>query len=950
MDKGAHFHKCDFQVHSPRDQRWSGATFGVAPDQINSLTDEQKDEIRANRIQFAKEYLEKARNAGLHAIAITDHHDVLFAKIIRNVAELENAQYITNGTPDLCITVFPGIELTLNTPICQCLILFDSDLPDQQIDLALTMFGINSADEFAIKTVPTERISTEQIQHLTHLHKKLDDSTLKGRYILLPNVNYNGTSTLLRAGQHDHYKKMPCVGGYVDGDLSTETGWLNKLNGGDVNYGHKAIGIISTSDNRYEDGREFGKHFTWIKWAEPSAEALRQACLARQSRISQEEPVVPQIFITKIDVTYSKFLGSFSIEFNKQYNSLIGGRGTGKSTILEYLRWGLCDQINSASDPDELNDLERRRRNLIEKTLTEFGAEVRITFTVNGIYHIIKRNSATRETSLKIDDGEFRTVSEGDIRNLLPIQAYSQKQLSSVGVSTDELKRFIQIPIATGLANLDFQLFENITNTQTEYQNVIRKKEIQAEVDRFSLEINSLVNQLGNLRRSLTGISDADQIIIGRKQIYDGEANLVSNIQRELNIVRGKIEELGQTIQIYPQAIPVGTALVNSQLISDLDVARTRKLDEVKTLVRQLQESLSGDSVAELQTLIGTWQQLKSAFDADYELAKSRTTSNRQQLGEIQRLEQRLAQIRESVNERNARLVDIGQPEQTLAVLRNEYWQLFRDTSTLLNQEAVNFTNLSKGLISIEVERNLDTTLIKNELIKSLAGTRINSEKIQTITDGIKTSIDPLEAWRIILTELQYLAETSDQELSINELRTITPKLIEYGLNEGNLRRLIEVLNPEIWLNLSTIKLEFTPDFQYTTNIEMGDKIPFSSASAGQQATALLTVLLNQPGTPLIIDQPEEDIDNRAIDEIIKNIWEAKKSRQLIFTSHNANLVVNGDAELVICCDYRDTGNQTRGYIKAEGAIDSSDVRKEITSVMEGGEKAFKLRKDKYGF
>jgi chromosome segregation protein len=88
----------------------------------------------------------------------------------------------------------------------------------------------------------------------------------------------------------------------------------------------------------------------------------------------------------------------------------------------------------------------------------------------------------------------------------------------------------------------------------------------------------------------------------------------------------------------------------------------------------------------------------------------------------------------------------------------------------------------------------------------------------------------------------------------------------------------------------------------------------------------------------------------KAIEEIIKNIWDAKKKRQLIFTSHNANLVVNGDSELVICCDYKEACNQTRGLIKAEGPIDSKSVKDEITSVMEGGEKAFKLRKDKYGF
>jgi len=130
----------------------------------------------------------------------------------------------------------------------------------------------------------------------------------------------------------------------------------------------------------------------------------------------------------------------------------------------------------------------------------------------------------------------------------------------------------------------------------------------------------------------------------------------------------------------------------------------------------------------------------------------------------------------------------------------------------------------------------------------------------------------------------------------------------------------------------------------------MGDKIPFEDSSAGQQATALLNVLLNQDGFPLIIDQPEDDIDNRAIEKIIHNIWSSKKKRQIIISSHNANIVVNGDSELVVCCDYNETSEQTKGHIKYEGSIDSENIRNEITSVMEGGEKAFRLRKEKYGF
>jgi len=128
------------------------------------------------------------------------------------------------------------------------------------------------------------------------------------------------------------------------------------------------------------------------------------------------------------------------------------------------------------------------------------------------------------------------------------------------------------------------------------------------------------------------------------------------------------------------------------------------------------------------------------------------------------------------------------------------------------------------------------------------------------------------------------------------------------------------------------------------------DFIDFANASAGQQATALLHVLLNQNGPPLIIDQPEEDLDNEVVLEIISAIWKAKSKRQLIVSSHNANVVVNGDADLVVVLGYRQAGDHSLGEITNAGAIDVQVIRDAITSIMEGGEKAFRLRQEKYGF
>lgn len=115
-----------------------------------------------------------------------------------------------------------------------------------------------------------------------------------------------------------------------------------------------------------------GSATTWVKWTTPTAEALRQASLAKESRMNLTEPSLPQISISKLSVTNSKFLGRVELELNQQYNAFIGGRGTGKSTLLEYLRWGLCDQIIGIGKFKTESEVQKRRQVLINKTLIPF--------------------------------------------------------------------------------------------------------------------------------------------------------------------------------------------------------------------------------------------------------------------------------------------------------------------------------------------------------------------------------------------------------------------------------------------------------------------------------------------------------------------------------------------------------------------------------------------------
>ena len=308
MDRGAHYHHCDFQVHTPRDLNWTGG----------------RPTAEAERVAFAESLLTACRAQGLHAIGVTDHHDMAFAKVIRRAALAERRHDGSELPDDERIVVFPGMELTLAVP-CQALVLFDADFPEEFFAIAMTALAIHPADDAEERHADVRRL--ENITTIQSLYSELDKhSVLAGRYIVLPNIG-EGATSLLRKGHGPHYKQMPCVGGYVDGSFGRlGVGNRNIIDGIAAEYGNKKLAVFQTSDNRQADFGRLGTHSTWVKWAVPTAEALRQACLARKSRISHEAPALANIWITSVEVSNSRFMGPVALEVNPQYSALIGSR------------------------------------------------------------------------------------------------------------------------------------------------------------------------------------------------------------------------------------------------------------------------------------------------------------------------------------------------------------------------------------------------------------------------------------------------------------------------------------------------------------------------------------------------------------------------------------------------------------------------------------------------
>ena len=343
MDEGAHFHKCDFQVHTPRDINWEGA---------GAVTEDE-------RRQYAQEFVAACRAKGLDSVAITDHNDLAFFKYIRQAAELETDDGGNPLPPERQLTIFPGMELTLAVP-CQALLILDADFPVDLLPQAVQALSVTPAPDGDAQHAPIQRL--EHIKTLQILYDELNKREfLRDRFIVFPHVGESGNFTLLRSGFASQYKSMPCVGGFVGGSITQHgKGNTDIVNGKNKEYGNKAIAVFQTSDNRNRDFSKLGTNVTWVKWARPTAEALRQVCLARFSRISHAEPRLPSIRLSRIEVSNSKFLGPIALDLNPQYDAIIGGRGTGKSTILEYVRWALCDQPPSSADDagEELADFQ----------------------------------------------------------------------------------------------------------------------------------------------------------------------------------------------------------------------------------------------------------------------------------------------------------------------------------------------------------------------------------------------------------------------------------------------------------------------------------------------------------------------------------------------------------------------------------------------------------------
>ena len=658
---------------------------------------------------------------------------------------------------------------------------------------------------------------------------------------------------------------------------------------------------------------------------------------------------MPDSRIERITVSESKYFGPFEIKFSPQANMIIGGRGSGKSSILEYLRWALCDQpeAHQLESSDEIPDYDRRRQSLVSATLKDFGGEVTVGYVKNGVAHVIRRDAGTGKVFLKVGEQEEQQTTEQFIQSFALLQGYSQKQLSHVSVRNEELLRLVTAPISADLTSVEERMATHANEIRLAFQQEETRLQLASQLRAIELERSSLVEQVDILKAQITDLPANQKKAIEEHPFMEKGNRIALDLEGTFGKARDELAAAKQRFRQQISQAPEVQAALPADIVAGLRAKLIAALEasevQLENVISGLDEAASSFN-ADLQKL----QALIASHRSEYSSATSTNTSIQHHLEQFRAVSTQVSSLSEQRDDLKKRVAELGDTAGNLKKARDKWLETLVEQDEILAQQAAKLTETSNGVLRVVIQRGRRVEHLRELLIDAVRGASITiPDKFDQVISGIKADPQPVQHWIVVAEEFISLARTAAQLGSGTQLPECR-LLNEAGFGEAELRRMASKLTVSRAFDLSLQFPRSYPSFEYQTTGE--DYIPFEAASPGQQANALLTLLFNQSAGPLLIDQPEDDLDMSTVSKVSEHLWTAKENRQIIFTTHNANLLVIGDAELVVHCDYVPPPGPAKVCVALTGAIDQRSVRETVTKVVEGGEEAFKLRMSRYGF
>ena len=939
----ASWRKCDFQVHTPRDRNWEGRR----PVGLNETTNAAgraatatAHNVDTERERWAEKFVDQCSAKGLRAVALTDHHEMIMVPYAQKVIEARR-----EIDPEFDLWLFPGMELTARGGK-QCLIIFDCDLSEEWRTQARGKLGIVYADlEPRSATAPRVTQLDCAYPDIAKLLDQLDE--LRGKYIVLPNVSQGGSHTVLTTGAHKDFLRMPYVGGYLDRDQTIKTlkpKNRKRLSGEDRMWSLRSIFPLPTSDSRSADFRSLGTNDTWIKIAEPTVESIRQAFLAHQSRIRSEPPRIPSFVVAKATIKGSTVFRPTALSHSPEFNAIIGGRGTGKSSFLEYVAFGLGRSCYDM--PRDHYSGTQRMRELINDTFLSNGGSISLeVIQDNAPFRIVRGPDTRYHPQITYPNRQPQSVSVKELRRLFPAVVYSQGELADIGgkggkkTRLSDLLQFVSPRYKREDDQLDSGIESASAAVRLAIHAVVEDWKLQSKLRKLTTKRESLKQRAEALEKTLPKGSPNDQAALD----YFAKAN---------DFDSKRIRASNHADQILHKLETVSVELLNKHDLStdlkgDGDNVQQSYRDFYTAFdsgISKLREDLKAKRAA-LKTAEVEWGRKFMEARTVRDDVLNKLGTQRAVTEQIIRLRREITILTNQIGDLKAQPKIQDDPTTRLEDALDQLRQINNKRDKRTQEWAAEIEQLSSGKIkatvalaanTVEIKAAVDTIAFKtgsHEMtrVKALERALTNASALEVV-DRLRKDCLELLHWRQMGT-----AAGLD--------RPQCPELMGVlGTTEGIRAAITEHMDITRVEAISTAVARSEIDLHYCD----GDReISFEKASDGQRAAALLFMLLEQQGGPLIIDQPEGDLDNRIIVELTDRLHEAKQKRQLVFASHNANLVVNGSAELVGHLDLKESGER---HFACTGAIDKPEVCNVITLTMEGGEKAFKDRQDKYGY
>jgi energy-coupling factor transporter ATP-binding protein EcfA2 len=887
LSNGAQFFRCALQVNP---HHYANTYRG----QKNTGTDEAT---------YVKAIVGKARELGIDVLAITDHNHVGSIQAFRETAKLS------------AITVFPGFEVSSQEGI-HILCLYEIDTPIPNLERYLGELGITdtSPQSTLSKCSFSQVLETvaDQGGLTIAAHVTLDDGCLK---------NLSGQS---RIAAWSHPKLLAIQIPGPIGDLPQEYKAIVQNKNPDYRREHAAgrdlaVAVVNAKDVSKPDDLADPSATCWIKMSRPSLEALRQAFLDPQSRVRLNSDPAPEEHAEISEIAWEGgFLGGGRIRFNDNLNVLIGGRGTGKSTVVESIRYVLQAEPLGG-------DAQKAHANIVKDVIrsgTKISVKVR-THTPDTRDYVIERTVPNPPT-VRDANGSIARLTPRDI--LPRVEVLGQHEIAELARQPEKLTQLLNRfrKSKTDIAGAKQSALRSLEQSRG------RLKEIQTQVAQITERLSKLPALEEMLKRyQQAGLEDRLK-----------EQSLLVREERVLRTAQERLSDFQSAVKGLRENLPLDTAFLSAKaleglpsatLFREVESAFTLLSKEATRLIGEVEKALASCK-ASVETTSGKWREHQAAVQQRYEkllreLQRASVDGEefiriRKQLEELKPMKDRKKLLDKQLQEEAARRDELL--VQWEEVLRTEFQEI---------QAAAQSVNKQlKNQLKVEVRYAGDRSPLETFLRERIGG---------RLTEAIErlAARDTLS-----LRELAAACRRGSAEL-----------IVDYGIPNAQADRIAQT-GVDVLLQLEELYLPPTTDI--ALNVSPEAETPewrlLKDLSTGQKATAVLLLVLLEGDAPLIVDQPEDDLDNRFVtDTIVPRMRAEKRRRQFVFATHNANIPVLGDAEQIV--GLSPAGEAVGdGTVKLRpehmGSIDSRPVREMVEEVLEGGKEAFERRRAKYGF